>query len=219
MNYGGVRRQGRPLEQMPLTRARTNCGANCPALIGIGRRIPCAPATSNWRYTDEDLGRAANTIAQATRGFGMQPADARPRWRWRQRFGWLGDGVVGGSFCPEDGHANPRLVSPGLRAGRAPRPAPRRARAHARRQRPRMTAGASCCAAGDALDAARAPPAQLRRRLGRPLRRCASANPCRETSIHPLMMVTEPLPALHEPRAWACRAAASMRARWRAATA
>jgi sarcosine oxidase subunit beta len=30
----------------------------------------------------------------------------------RQHYPWLGARAVGGSFCPEDGHANPRLVSP-----------------------------------------------------------------------------------------------------------
>ena len=30
----------------------------------------------------------------------------------RQHYPWLGKHAVGGSFCPEDGHANPRLVSP-----------------------------------------------------------------------------------------------------------
>jgi sarcosine oxidase subunit beta len=30
----------------------------------------------------------------------------------RERFAWLGERAVGGSLCPQDGHANPRLVSP-----------------------------------------------------------------------------------------------------------
>lgn len=32
--------------------------------------------------------------------------------RIRERFPWLGDIIVGGSFCAEDGHANPRLAAP-----------------------------------------------------------------------------------------------------------
>lgn len=109
VNYGGVRRQGRGLEQMPLARRAHELWGQLPSLIGIDgeyvRSGHLKLAASNADMVQLEAYR------QRTRGFGMhlQMLDRRELAR---RFGWLGQDVAGGSFCSEDGHANPRLVSP-----------------------------------------------------------------------------------------------------------
>jgi sarcosine oxidase subunit beta len=109
----------------------------------------------------------------------------------RERAPWLGEAAVGGSLCPEDGQANPRLVSPAFAL------AARRAGADVREQCPVDEAAHDgerfVLRSGDAFE--------VRSRF---LLNCAGAwagrfaegfgEPVPETSIHPLMMVTEPLP-------------------------
>jgi sarcosine oxidase subunit beta len=108
-----------------------------------------------------------------------------------RRYGWLGQGVVGGSFCPEDGHANPRLVSPAF--ARAASALGADVREGVRVSTAEHDGSRFIVRAGDALEV-----------RSRYLLNCAGAwaghfaegfgETVPETSIHPLMMVTEPLP-------------------------
>jgi sarcosine oxidase subunit beta len=188
VNYGGVRRQGRPLAQMPLTQRAHALWTDLPGLIGTDGEYQRS-GHLKLAYTEADLAELERYRA-STRGYGMglQMLD---RAALDSRFAWLGNNVVGGSFCPDDGHANPRLVSPAFAQ------AARRAGASVREQVSVDSAihdgTRFVLRAGDALE--------VRARV---LLNCAGAwanrfaaafgEPVPETSIHPLMMVTEPLP-------------------------
>ena len=109
VNYGGVRRQGRPLHQLPLSQRAHQLWADLPGLIGIEGEY----VRSGHLKLARSLGdfAALQAYAEQTRGFdlGLQLLD---RSELRKRFPWVGDVAVGASLCPDDGHANPRLVSP-----------------------------------------------------------------------------------------------------------
>jgi sarcosine oxidase subunit beta len=188
VNYGGVRRQGRPPGQMPLARRAHRLWGELSSLIGTDGEY-VRSGHLKLAYTAADLAELER-YRQATRGFGMN-LEMLDRAALDRRFAWLGHSVVGGSFCPEDGHANPRLVSPAFAL------AARQAGAWVREQ----ASVDSAVHDGErfVLDVGGA--LQVRARV---LLNCAGAWAHRfaaafgenvpETSIHPLMMVTEPLP-------------------------
>ncbi|NBA94684.1 FAD-binding oxidoreductase [Pseudomonas sp. R5(2019)] len=109
VNYGGVRRQGRPLHQLPLSQRAHEIWSELPELIGIDGEYVRSGHLKLAR-SHADLG-ALRTYADASRGFGLG-LQLLDRSALRARFPWVGDVAVGASFCPDDGHANPRLVSP-----------------------------------------------------------------------------------------------------------
>ncbi|MEG0859895.1 MAG: FAD-dependent oxidoreductase [Pseudomonas sp.] len=109
VNYGGVRRQGRPLHQLPLSQRAHQIWARLPEVIGIdGEYVRSGHLKLARSHADLD---ALHAYAEASRCFdlGLQLLD---REALRARFPWVGDVAVGASYCPQDGHANPRLVSP-----------------------------------------------------------------------------------------------------------
>jgi len=109
VNYGGVRRQGRPLSQLPLSQRAQGIWAQLPELIGIDGEYL---RTGHLKIARSEADLAALESYRAlTQGFGMdlQILSARAL---RERCPWLGLAAVGASLCPEDGQANPRLVSP-----------------------------------------------------------------------------------------------------------
>jgi sarcosine oxidase subunit beta len=111
--------------------------------------------------------------------------------RVRERCPWLGPAAVGGSLCPDDGHANPRLVSPAFAR------AARRMGAEIREQTPIDEAGhdgrSFVLRSGNALEV-----------RSTHLLNCAGAwagtiaaqfqEPVPMEPGHPQMAVTEPLP-------------------------
>jgi sarcosine oxidase, subunit beta len=109
VNYGGVRRQGRPLSQLPLSQRAHEIWGRLHELIGIHGEYVRSGHLKLAR-SHEDMA-ALQAYAEASQGFGLglqllDHADLRAR------FPWVGDVAVGASLCPDDGHANPRLVSP-----------------------------------------------------------------------------------------------------------
>ncbi len=109
VNYGGVRRQGRSLVQLPLAQRAHELWADLPALIGIdGEYLRSGHLKLARSHTDL---AALHDYASASKGFGLD-LQLLDHQQLRQRFPWVGDVAVGASLCPEDGHANPRLVSP-----------------------------------------------------------------------------------------------------------
>ena len=109
VNYGGVRRQGRPLSQLPLAQRAQGIWAQLPELIGIdGEYVRSGHLKIARSETDV---ASLESYRERTRGFGMgitmMSASAL-----RAQCPWLGVAAVGGSLCPEDGQANPRLISP-----------------------------------------------------------------------------------------------------------
>ncbi|WP_434656833.1 FAD-binding oxidoreductase [Pseudomonas sp. R3-56] len=109
VNYGGVRRQGRPLSQLPLSQRAHEIWARLPQLIGIDGEYQRSGHLKLARSLD-DL-RALHDYAASSHGFGLD-LQLLDRDELRRRFPWVGDVAVGASLCPDDGHANPRLVSP-----------------------------------------------------------------------------------------------------------
>lgn len=109
VNYGGVRRQGRPLSQLALSQRAHGIWGRLPELIGIdGEYI----RSGHLKIARSEADLAALEAYRArSRGFGMdlQMLSANTL---RAQYPWLGERAIGGSFCPQDGHANPRLVSP-----------------------------------------------------------------------------------------------------------
>lgn len=189
VNYGGVRRQGRGLEQMPLTRRAHELWGQLPELIGIdGEYVRSGHLKLAASASDMALLEA---YRERTRGFGMH-LEMLDRRSLARRFGWLGQAVAGGSFCPEDGHANPRLVSPAF--GRAAGALGADVREGVRVASADHDGSHFILRTDDGLE--------VRSKF---LLNCAGAwagrfaeafgEPVPETSIHPLMMVTEPLPA------------------------
>jgi sarcosine oxidase subunit beta len=109
VNYGGVRRQGRPLSQLPLSQRAHQIWGELPVLLGIDGEYLRSGHLKLAR-SDADMA-ALVAYAQASSGFGLD-LQLLDRPQLRQRFPWIGDVAVGASLCPDDGHANPRLVSP-----------------------------------------------------------------------------------------------------------
>ena len=109
VNYGGVRRQGRPLSQLALSQRAHEIWGRLPELIGTDGEYLRSGHLKIAR-SEADLA-SLEAYRERSRGFGMglQMLSAD---MLRQHYPWLGARAVGGSFCPEDGHANPRLVSP-----------------------------------------------------------------------------------------------------------
>lgn len=109
VNYGGVRRQGRPLTQLALSQRAHGIWGRLPELIGIdGEYI----RSGHLKIARSEADLAALEAYRArSRGFGMDLQMLSGK-TLRQQYPWLGERAIGGSFCPQDGHANPRLVSP-----------------------------------------------------------------------------------------------------------
>jgi sarcosine oxidase subunit beta len=109
VNFGGVRRQGRPLSQLPLAQRAHRIWGELPARLGtdgeyirsghfkIGRSEADMAALERYRAMSSDFDLGLEMISAA---------------RLRTQCPWLGVRAMGGSLCAEDGQANPRLVSP-----------------------------------------------------------------------------------------------------------
>ncbi|KVM86856.1 NAD(P)/FAD-dependent oxidoreductase [Burkholderia stagnalis] len=117
VNYGGVRCQGRPAEQLPLALRARRIWDRLPELIGIDGEFVLSGHLRLAR-SDADLDALdAYAVLAGEHGLPLQmiTGDA-----FRCRYPWLGRAARGGSLCATDGHANPRLVSPAFaRAARA----------------------------------------------------------------------------------------------------
>lgn len=109
VNYGGVRRQGRSLAQLPLSSRAFELWSNLEEQIGIDGEYSRSGHLKLAR-SEEDFAQL-EAYRDLTRGFGMH-LELLSGAMLRKRFPWLGPRVHGASLCPEDGHANPRLVSP-----------------------------------------------------------------------------------------------------------
>lgn len=188
VNYGGVRRQGRPLDQLPLAQRAHGLWARLRELVGTEAEYVRSGHLKLAR-SQADLA-SLEAYRERTAGSGMDLRLLTGR-ELRERAPWLGDAAVGGSLCPQDGQANPRLVSPAFAL------AARRAGADVREQC-RVDEVAHdgerfVLRSGNALE--------VRSRF---LLNCAGAwagpiaerfgEPVPMHSGHPMMVVTEPLP-------------------------
>ena len=129
INYGGVRRQGRSLAQMPLTQRAHSIWGRLKDLIGIdGEYVRSGHLKLARSQADmESLTRYKDRTAEFELGLELLSSA-----QLRARYPWLGECAIGGSLCPEDGHANPRLISPAFARAAFRAKQPRAPRAIAR---------------------------------------------------------------------------------------
>jgi len=109
VNFGNVRGSGRFIPQLPLsTRAREIWG-RLGDLIGTDCEfIPSGRI--QIAYTEDRLA-VLEEYARKSAPYGLQ-LEILGSNALRERFPFLSEKAVGGSWAPFDGHANPRLVSP-----------------------------------------------------------------------------------------------------------
>jgi sarcosine oxidase subunit beta len=109
VNYGGVRTQGRAMAQLPLSMRARALWARLPELIGIdGEYVQSGHLKLARSEADLHKLEAYRDEANA-HGLGLRLTTGAA---FRRAHPWLGEQAIAGSFCAEDGHANPRLVSP-----------------------------------------------------------------------------------------------------------
>lgn len=117
VNYGGVRRQGRSIEQLPLAELSHGIWGRLPELIGIDGEYKRSGHLKLAR-TEEDFAKL-EAYAARVRPHGLE-LELISGKAVKTRFPWLTGDVAGASLCQDDGHANPRLVSPAFaRAAKA----------------------------------------------------------------------------------------------------
>jgi sarcosine oxidase subunit beta len=188
VNYGGVRRQGRPLEQLPLSQRAHALWGRIHELIGIdGEYVRSGHV--KFARTESDMA-SLQAYYERTKNFGLGLILMTPA-QLRQRYPWLGPSVAGASLCPEDGHANPRLVSPAFaraaaRLGATVKERTRVLRVEHANGRFLLTCddGSQICSE-ILLNCAGAWAAQIALQFGESVP---------ESAIHPVMAVTEPVP-------------------------
>ncbi|MFO1327055.1 MAG: FAD-dependent oxidoreductase [Rubrivivax sp.] len=117
VNYGGVRVQGRAPAQLPLALRARVLWEQLPALIGIDGDYVRSGHLKLAR-SEADLA-SLEAYARQVEGLGLE-LQLLHGAAFRRAHPELGAMAIGGSWCPGDGHANPRLVSPAFaRAARA----------------------------------------------------------------------------------------------------
>lgn len=117
VNYGGVRVQGRSLSQLPLALRSRQLWEQLPALVGTDGEY-VRSGHLKLAGSEADLA-SLQAYAQRVQGSGLD-LELLTGSGFRKAYPWLGAQAIGASWCPGDGHANPRLVSPAFaRAARA----------------------------------------------------------------------------------------------------
>lgn len=117
VNYGNIRRQARPILQLPLANRAYDIWARLPELLGEDCEfLPAGHVRIGYSEEREQVFREYARDA-ADMGLGLEVLSGR---QVRERFPYLSEEVVAVSFAPRDGHANPRLAAPAFaRAARA----------------------------------------------------------------------------------------------------
>ncbi len=117
VNYGGVRTQGRAVAQLPLSLRARAIWARLPELVGIDGEYVQSGHLKIARSEADLHGLEAYRDEAAAHGLHLEISAGSA---FRRAYPWFGAQAVAGSLCAEDGHANPRLVSPAFaRAARA----------------------------------------------------------------------------------------------------
>jgi len=108
VNYGGVRRQGRPPEQIPLSQRAHAIWPRLKELIGIDGEFVRSGHLKLARTEAEMASLESYAAHVAEIGLDLELIGHN---QLRERFPWIAGNIVGASLCSGDGHANPRLVS------------------------------------------------------------------------------------------------------------
>lgn len=109
VNFGGVRRQGRSPAQLHLAARAHDIWPRLPELIGTDGEYVRSGHLKLAR-TNGDL-QALEAYRERVQAFGLD-LEILEGAAFRRRFPCFGPGIIGGSLCPQDGQANPRLVAP-----------------------------------------------------------------------------------------------------------
>lgn len=110
-NFGNVRRQGRYLGQLPLANRASLIWRRTPELIGEDvEYLQSGHIRVCYRDRPETVGQLEK-YARDARPLGLD-LELLSSAALRSRFPFFGPEVLAGSYSPEDGHANPRLVAP-----------------------------------------------------------------------------------------------------------
>jgi len=109
VNFGGVRQNGRDLRELPIAMRARELWDHLPELIGLDGEFR---ATGNLRLAMD--AERQTQLAEFYRKAGEMGLhlELLDRPQLRARYPWLSDKPMLGVLCPNDGHANPRLVSP-----------------------------------------------------------------------------------------------------------
>ncbi|MEW9613573.1 FAD-binding oxidoreductase [Shinella sp. S4-D37] len=188
VNYGGVRRQGRAPEQLPLAERSHALWGRLGELIGIDGEYVRSGHLKLAR-TPEHFARL-EAYAALVRPLGLE-LELIGGNAVRERLPWLTGDVAGASLCRDDGQANPRLVAPAF--ARAARARGATVLENTPVHAAETTGGGFGLLAGDGIE--------IQARL---LFNCAGAwadrfaagfgEPVPLARIYPSMVVTEPLP-------------------------
>ncbi|MGY8660817.1 FAD-dependent oxidoreductase [Bradyrhizobium sp. UFLA05-109] len=111
VNYGGVRQQGRHPAELPLARRSREIWARLPELIGTDCEFEVTGHLKLARNQAEEAELIAYLDVAKANGLPLIMIGGNAI---HQQYPWLGPDVVAGSFAPDDGAANPRLLSPAL---------------------------------------------------------------------------------------------------------
>lgn len=110
-NFGNVRRQGRPIHQLPLANRALEIWRRSKELLGTDIEfLPSGHIRVCYAERPELVGRMEEYAAEARHAdlnLEMLSGNAL-----RARFPFFGPDVLAGSYSAVDGHANPRLVAP-----------------------------------------------------------------------------------------------------------
>lgn len=113
INFGGVRCQGRALDQLPLAMRAKTIWLRLPELLGTDGELMLTGHLKMAR-TSADMA-ALEKYAADVRDAGLH-LELLNAGQLQQRCPWLASDLAGASLCPTDGQANPRLVSPAFAA-------------------------------------------------------------------------------------------------------
>ena len=111
VNYGGVRQQGRHPAELPLARRSRDIWAKLPELIGTDCEFEVTGHLKLARNQAEEADLIAYLDVAKANGLPLIMIGGNVI---HQQYPWLGPDVVAGSYAPDDGAANPRLLSPAL---------------------------------------------------------------------------------------------------------
>lgn len=111
VNFGNVRRQGRPMRQLPLANRSSSWWRRMPELVGMDvEYLQYGHMRVCYRDRPERVAEF-EAYAREVRPLGLD-LEIIGGAALRERFPFLGPDVLAASYSAQDGHANPRLVAP-----------------------------------------------------------------------------------------------------------
>ncbi|WP_235034902.1 FAD-binding oxidoreductase [Roseomonas sp. 18066] len=117
VNYGGVRQQGRNPAELPIARRSREIWGRLPEIIGTDAEFSETGHLKLARNEAEEADLIAYLDTARQHGLPLRMVGRNAIHR---DYPWLGPSVLAGSFAPEDGSANPRLLVPAIaKAARA----------------------------------------------------------------------------------------------------